>query len=176
MVKPYSQDLRERVILAVEEGELSRREAAKRYRVSPSSAVKWLQQYRGSGRRHRRSRWRCIDHTPARVHSRHRSFRSSLPAPHRWWACIRSGWASRWRRICRAARKFRSPVDLHIRPLSCRIRLPCSRMSCACIRSDWGLRLRCRCRERNNFRTAASTRSHRESIHSPCLAWRMASS
>lgn len=32
MVKPYSQDLRERVILAVEEGELSRREAAKRYR------------------------------------------------------------------------------------------------------------------------------------------------
>jgi transposase len=49
MVKPYSQDLRERVILAVEEGELSRREAARRYRVSPSSAVKWLQQYRGSG-------------------------------------------------------------------------------------------------------------------------------
>ena len=51
MVKPYSQDLRERVILAVEEGVLSRREAARRYRVSPSSAVKWLQQYRRSGRR-----------------------------------------------------------------------------------------------------------------------------
>jgi putative transposase len=50
MVKPYSQDLRERVIAAVEDGELSRREAAKRYRVSVASAVKWLQQYRRSGR------------------------------------------------------------------------------------------------------------------------------
>jgi putative transposase len=51
MVKPYSQDLRERVIMAVEEGKLSRREAARRYRVSPSIAVKWLQQYRRYGRR-----------------------------------------------------------------------------------------------------------------------------
>ena len=50
MVKPYSQDLRERVIAAVEDGELSRREAARRYRVSAASAVKWLQQYRRSGR------------------------------------------------------------------------------------------------------------------------------
>jgi transposase len=50
MVKPYSQDLRERVITAVEEGELSRREAARRYRVSPSSAVKWLEQFRRTGR------------------------------------------------------------------------------------------------------------------------------
>lgn len=50
MVKPYSQDLRERVIGAVEDGELSRREAARRYRVSVASAVKWLQQYRQSGR------------------------------------------------------------------------------------------------------------------------------
>jgi transposase len=51
MVKPYSQDLRVRVILAVEEGNLSRREAARRYRVSASIAVKWLQQYRRFGRR-----------------------------------------------------------------------------------------------------------------------------
>ena len=51
MVKPYSQDLRERVIMAVEEGGLSRREAAGRYRVSPSIAVKWLQQHRLFGRR-----------------------------------------------------------------------------------------------------------------------------
>ena len=51
MVKPYSQDLRERVIMAVAEGKLSRREAARRYRVSPSIAVKWLQQYRRFGRR-----------------------------------------------------------------------------------------------------------------------------
>jgi putative transposase len=50
MVKPYSEDLRERVIAAVEEGELSRREAARRYRVSVASAVKWLQHYRQTGR------------------------------------------------------------------------------------------------------------------------------
>lgn len=50
MVKPYSEDLRERVIAAVEEDHLSCREAARRYRVSAASAVKWLQQYRRSGR------------------------------------------------------------------------------------------------------------------------------
>ena len=50
MVKPYSQDLRLRVIAAVEEDALSCREAARRYRVSPSSAVKWLQAYRRTGR------------------------------------------------------------------------------------------------------------------------------
>ena len=51
MVKPYSEDLRARVILAVEDDDLSCREAARRYRVSPSSAVKWLQHYRQTGRR-----------------------------------------------------------------------------------------------------------------------------
>jgi transposase len=50
MVKPYSPDLRSRVIAAVEEDGLSRRAAARRYRVSESSAVKWLQAYRRSGR------------------------------------------------------------------------------------------------------------------------------
>lgn len=50
MVKPYSQDLRLRVIAAVEEEGLSRRAAARRYRVSESSAIKWLQAYRSSGR------------------------------------------------------------------------------------------------------------------------------
>jgi putative transposase len=50
MVKAYSEDLRERVITAVEDGELSRREASRRYRVSVASAVKWVQQYRQTGR------------------------------------------------------------------------------------------------------------------------------
>jgi transposase len=50
MVKPYSRDLRLRVIAAVEEDGLSRRAAARRYRVSESSAVKWLLAYRRSGR------------------------------------------------------------------------------------------------------------------------------
>lgn len=50
MVRPYSQDLRLRVIAAVEEEGLSRREAARRYRVSESSAIKWLQAYHRGGR------------------------------------------------------------------------------------------------------------------------------
>lgn len=46
MPKSYSCDLRERVIEAVETG-ASRREAAERFEVSVSSAVKWLQRWRG---------------------------------------------------------------------------------------------------------------------------------
>jgi putative transposase len=51
MVRPYSEDLRARVISAVEDDDLSCREAARRYRVSVSSAVKWLQHYRRTGRK-----------------------------------------------------------------------------------------------------------------------------
>ena len=47
MPKSYSQDLRERVIEAVELG-TSRHEAADRFEVSVSSAVKWLQRWRES--------------------------------------------------------------------------------------------------------------------------------
>ena len=48
MPKSYAGDLRERVIEAVELG-ASRREAAERFEVSVSSAVKWLQRWRESG-------------------------------------------------------------------------------------------------------------------------------
>ena len=48
MPKSYSDYLRERVIEAVELG-ASRREAAERFEVSVSSAVKWLQRWRESG-------------------------------------------------------------------------------------------------------------------------------
>lgn len=41
MGKPYSEDLRLRVIEAVDEG-ASRREAAERFAVSASSAIRWL--------------------------------------------------------------------------------------------------------------------------------------
>jgi transposase len=44
MPKAYSGDLRERVIEAVEIG-ASRREAAERFEVSVSSAIKWLQRW-----------------------------------------------------------------------------------------------------------------------------------
>jgi len=46
MPKSYSGDLRERVIEAVEMDGVSRREAAERFDVSASSAVKWLQRWR----------------------------------------------------------------------------------------------------------------------------------
>ena len=48
MARPYSDDLRERVVEAVEAG-ASRREAAERFEIAPSSAIKWLQRWRESG-------------------------------------------------------------------------------------------------------------------------------
>jgi transposase len=48
MPKACSNELRERVIKAVEMG-ASRREAAERFDVSASSAVKWLQRWRDNG-------------------------------------------------------------------------------------------------------------------------------
>jgi transposase len=50
MAKVYSNDLRERVIEAVEAG-ASRREAAENFRLSSSSAVKWLQRWRDKWKR-----------------------------------------------------------------------------------------------------------------------------
>jgi transposase len=46
----YSEDLRERAIAAVEEEGLSRRAAARRYRVAPSSVVNWLKAFHRHGR------------------------------------------------------------------------------------------------------------------------------
>jgi len=47
----YSQDIRERVITAVEEEGLSRRAAGTRYRVPPSTVVNWIRAFRQSGRK-----------------------------------------------------------------------------------------------------------------------------
>ncbi len=49
MSKPYSNDLRERVVKAVERDGLSRHAAAARFGVAPSSAIKWVQRYRATG-------------------------------------------------------------------------------------------------------------------------------
>ena len=46
MPKSYSGDLRERVIEVVEAEGASRREAAERFDISVSSAIKWLQRWR----------------------------------------------------------------------------------------------------------------------------------
>ena len=51
MPKPYSQDLRDRVIDAVRLGEMSRRGAARHYAVSESVAVKWLERVERQGSR-----------------------------------------------------------------------------------------------------------------------------
>jgi transposase len=48
MAKPLSEDLRLRVVQAVEGG-MSRRAAAERFGVSPSSAVRFVQEWRESG-------------------------------------------------------------------------------------------------------------------------------
>ena len=48
MVKPISEDLRSRVIAAVEAG-LSRRAAADRFGVAVASAVRWVREWRESG-------------------------------------------------------------------------------------------------------------------------------
>jgi transposase len=51
MPKPYSQDLRDRVIDAVERSEMSRRAAARRYEISDSVAIKWLERVERDGSR-----------------------------------------------------------------------------------------------------------------------------
>ena len=51
MAGAYSQDLRNRVIDAVEKEGMSRRAAAARFGVSESAAIKWLQRYEGTGKR-----------------------------------------------------------------------------------------------------------------------------
>jgi len=48
MPKPYSQDLRERVVAAVAEGK-TRHAAAAQFKVSVSSAVRWMQRWEASG-------------------------------------------------------------------------------------------------------------------------------
>jgi transposase len=66
MAKPYSQDLRDRVIDAVKRGEMSRRAAARRYEISESVAIKCVGRGDGKpttdcercGRRPTRASWR----------------------------------------------------------------------------------------------------------------------
>ena len=51
MARAYSQDLRDRVIDAVESEGLSRRAAARRFGVSAAAAIKWLQRFHRTGER-----------------------------------------------------------------------------------------------------------------------------
>ena len=49
MARPYSMDLRERVIAAVVRGGVSCREAAKHFGVAASTAIQWVQRVRATG-------------------------------------------------------------------------------------------------------------------------------
>ena len=49
MAKPYSMDLRERVVAAVEQEGMSRHAAAAHFGVSASSAIKWVRRSRETG-------------------------------------------------------------------------------------------------------------------------------
>lgn len=49
MSRPCSMDLRERVVAAVEQEGLSRNQAAARFGVAPSSAIKWVALFRRTG-------------------------------------------------------------------------------------------------------------------------------
>ncbi len=49
MAKPYSVDLRERVVRAVEQGGLSRRRAASHFGVGISTVITWVRRFRDTG-------------------------------------------------------------------------------------------------------------------------------
>jgi putative transposase len=49
MTRPYSLDLRERVVAAVERDGLSRNQAAARFGIAVSTAVHWLRRYHTTG-------------------------------------------------------------------------------------------------------------------------------
>ena len=86
MPKACSADLRERVLAAVEEG-AARREAAERFEVSPSSAVKWFQAWEREGRR-----------TAKPAAGADRRWRTTRTRSWLWSASIRTG---RWRNSSR---------------------------------------------------------------------------
>ena len=48
MTRPLSTDIRSRLVLAVEGG-MTRRSAAKRFGIAASTAIKWVERWRGSG-------------------------------------------------------------------------------------------------------------------------------
>ena len=51
MAKPYSQDLRDRVLDAIDKDGMSRRGAAERFGIGESSAIKWMERLERTGSR-----------------------------------------------------------------------------------------------------------------------------
>ena len=49
MAKPYSMDLRERVVAAVEKGGMSRHQAAAHFALGVSTVITWVRRFRATG-------------------------------------------------------------------------------------------------------------------------------
>ena len=71
MAKPYSVDLRERVVGAVEQDHLSRHEAAARFGVGVSTAIRWVQRLRETGSV---APSRMGGHKPKKITGEHRAW------------------------------------------------------------------------------------------------------
>ena len=71
MGKPYSVDLRARVVAAVEREGLSRRQAAVRFGVSYGSAIDWVKRHRETGNL---TPGRMGGHKPKKISGEHRDW------------------------------------------------------------------------------------------------------
>src|SRR4028119_2091151 len=65
-MRPYSLDLRQRIVDTYAEGNTSQRQMAKRFRVAPSFVQKILKQYRETGNIEPKKR---LEQTPTKVNS-----------------------------------------------------------------------------------------------------------
>lgn len=77
MAKPLSEDLRVRIIQAVESG-LSRRAAAERFGVSPSSAVRFVREWRARGAT--KAKQQGGDQRSSRIEEHHAAIMSAIEA------------------------------------------------------------------------------------------------
>ena len=71
MPAPYSNDLRERVVASVEQEGLSRHQAAARFGVAISTAVKWVRRHRETGSV---APGRMGGHRPKKIQGEHRAW------------------------------------------------------------------------------------------------------
>jgi putative transposase len=68
MVKPYSMDLRERVVAAVRRDGLSRQEAARRFGIAPSTSINWVKRVEDTGNV---AAGQCGGHRPKKIAGGH---------------------------------------------------------------------------------------------------------
>jgi putative transposase len=71
MARPYSMDLRERVVQAVEQEGLSRRQAADRFGIGIKTAIDWVRRFRETGSMAARPMGGC---RPKKIVGQHRDW------------------------------------------------------------------------------------------------------